>query len=282
MSDSTLDWSDVLATLVTAIDNGQLAIVVPTFNAEAFLDITLSYYQRLGVPVTVFVDGKSRDRTEDIARDLATTVFVIDNNANVVEGMIERLSTQAKATWVLRLDDDEFPTKAMLTYVAHIIHDETVYAVGFVRKQCAVSRRRTLKASTIHHETDHRQWRLYRPAQMTWTQAVHTAGFTPVAAHSQAAPESAFMVHLDWSLHDYASRAAKVKRYDEHTIGKGSMWRSFYLYEDDPMHGPTRFSTVSASELSDTCVSIAKRFPQNCVDEPGIAARLRSWWQRRT
>lgn len=280
-TDSSIDWHGVRASLANAIANRQLSIVVPTFNAEASIDITLTYYQQLGVPVSVFVDSKSADRTEEIARRLASDVSVIDNDASIVEGMIQKLSTRSNATWVLRIDDDEFPTKAMLAYVADVIKDESVHAVGFVRKQCAVSQQQNLKASTVHLETDHRQWRLYRPACMTWTDSLHTAGFVPVADHSQAAPPHAFLVHLDWSLHDRASRAAKVQRYDTHTQGKGSMWRSFYLYEDDPSHGPDQFTRVNAPELQKTCESIVKRFPQNCVSEPPPLARLRAWWRER-
>lgn len=276
-SQSPANWTNVVDTLTQATRRKQLAIVVPTLNAEAFLDITLSYYRQLGIPVTVVVDGKSTDRTEQIARQLADTVVVLDNEHKVVEGMIQTLSTQTGAAWVLRLDDDELPTKAMLAYVARIIQDPNIHAAGFARHQCAVSKRQTLKASRIHRASDHRQWRLYRPAFMTWTQTLHTAGFEPVAHHSHVVPESAFMVHLDWSLHDYASRAAIVQHYDTLAAGKGSMWRSFYLYEDDPAHGPAQFVMLELPEFAEVCAQIAQRFPQNCIDEPGLWARLRAW-----
>lgn len=277
---SSTDWRDAHTKLIQAIAQKQLSIIVPTMNAESFIDITLSYYRDIEVPVTVVVDAKSRDDTQIIARSLATKVDVLENSSSVVEGMIERLSRLADSAWVLRLDDDELPSLGMLAYVANIIEQDQAHVVGFVRKQCAVSNAGTLKASLLHSESDHRQWRLYRPERMRYTEDVHTAGFEPVAQHSVAAAPAAFMIHLDWSLHDYQSRMAKVKRYDAHTAGKGSMWRHFYLYEDDPAHGPDQFGTVDAPEFATVCKQIVQRMPQNCINEPEKSSPAKPWWRR--
>jgi len=267
-------WPAVRDALRDAIARQELTIVVPTFNAAAFLDITLSYYTAIGLPITVFVDAKSTDDTALIAAQHTAEVKHQQNSSSVVEGMIQAISTQTGSDWILRLDDDELPSLGMLAYVAEIIGSSDTHAVGFVRQQCAVSLGQKLKASTIHHARDHRQWRLYRAQHMQWTPAVHTAGFEPVAQHSVAAPDDAFMIHLDWSLHDYQSRLKKVRRYDEHTDGKGSMWRSFYLYEDDPNHGAEHFSLVNAPEFDKVCQRIATRFPANCIAEPSRLSTL--------
>ena len=280
VTDMQGDWPALRQRLRQAIDSGQLRIVVPTMNSETFLDITLSYYAAIGIPVTVLVDSKSSDATAVCARQWADDVRHIDNSSSVVEGMIERLSRQANAQWVLRLDDDELPALGMLAEVARLIELDHVHAVGFVRKQCAVSTDGLLIASQAHRETDHRQWRLYRPDRVQYTQSVHTAGFEPVAKHSFAAPAQAFMTHLDWSLHDYTSRLAKVERYDAHTAGKGAMWRRFYLPEDDPDHDANQFVPVTAPEFEAVCRQIAARFPGNCMTAPDARPRSKSWWSR--
>jgi glycosyltransferase involved in cell wall biosynthesis len=273
-------WQEICDSLQQAIANGKLCIIVPTMNAAPFIDITLSYYANINIPVTVMVDTKSCDSTELCAKQYAKDVKRVDNSSSVVEGMIEQLSRQAGTDWVLRLDDDELPSLAMLAQVAKLITLKDIHAAGFVRKQCAVSTEKTLLASMLHRETDHRQWRLYRPDRMRYTQNVHTAGFEPVAKHSFAVPAEAFMVHLDWSLHDYQSRGAKVARYDAHTEGKGSMWRDFYLYEDDPNHGASQFARVDAPEFDGVCKQIADRFPGNCVSTAQARSSVKRGWRR--
>jgi hypothetical protein len=262
------DWRHSRDALQQAVALNQLRVIVPTMNAEDHIEIVLSYYKDIGLPITVVVDAKSTDATEEKSRGLAHELIRIENPSSVVEGMIQTLSKQTGAKWVLRLDDDELPSLAMLAFVAQTIESGQLSAVGFPRKQCAVSHNGRLRASRLHSASLHTQWRLYRPDQVQYTSAIHTPGFIPPPGSSVVAPDQCFMVHLDWSLHSYQSRLAKIERYDQHTAQRGSQWRSFYLFEEDKQHGAKAFETVQSPEFHDVARRIQQRFPNNCIEEP--------------
>ena len=81
------------------------------------------------------------------------------------------------------------------------------------------------------------------------------------------------MIHLDWTLHSYADRLAKVERYDQHTrgagtrflAGAGTHFRSFYLYED--MKNKHQFCPIDRTEFDSTTEEIRKRIFDQCFDD---------------
>jgi len=275
------DWRRTQDALQQAISLNQLQVIVPTMNSEDYIEIVLGYYKDIGLPITLVVDSKSIDATEEKSRGMVHELIRMENRSSVVEGMIQTLSNQTGAQWVLRVDDDELPSLAMLTFVAQTIESQQLSAAGFPRKQCAVSHNGRLRASRLHSASFHTQWRLYRPGQVQYTSAIHTPGFIPPPDASVIAPDPCFMVHLDWSLHAYQSRLAKIERYDRHTSQTGSQWRSFYLYEEDEQHGVMAFETVQNPEFHAVARRIQKQFPNNCIEKPTRLQNLRIWLQDR-
>ena len=51
----------LLSYLRKTIEAGKLQVVVPTIDSAAYIDIVLSYYRSIGIPVKVIVDAKTRD-----------------------------------------------------------------------------------------------------------------------------------------------------------------------------------------------------------------------------
>jgi len=43
--------------------NGIIKIIIPTINSAHYIDLILSYYRQIDIPVTVFVDSKTTDET---------------------------------------------------------------------------------------------------------------------------------------------------------------------------------------------------------------------------
>lgn len=243
--------------------SNDLTIVVLTINSEQSIDIILEFYREHGISITLFVDDRSVDRTFVTAKRFPINVVSISNPGTfVAEGLIEEMSRACRTKWMLRIDDDELPTLAMMEFVRETVQSQEVDACGFLRQQCAVSRSGKLLRDPDCSPFDHRQWRLYQPAKVGFVGGVHTPGIA--WDKGMTAPAEASLIHLDWALHTYEERRQKVERYDAHTPNAGTKWRSFYLYEEEPS-ARRRFAELPSPEFDETCRKISKRFEHLCI-----------------
>jgi hypothetical protein len=247
--------------------NDDLTISIPTINSERYLDIVLDFYRDHGFPVTVFVDDGSDDNTLAVAKCSTATVVPVTNPSHfVAEGLIEQMSEHCRTKWMLRIDDDELPTLSMMQFVQKAMSEECALAYGFPRNQCAVSGAGRLLRSTKISPFEHRQWRLYQPAKMTYVHGLHTPGFEVDGSVMEGhAPSETSMIHLDWAVHSYDCRKRKVERYDAHIPNEGTRWRAFYLYEEQP-RDRQGFTELPLPEFGKACAEISRRFPDLCIE----------------
>jgi hypothetical protein len=217
--------------------------------------------------VAVFVDDRSSDNTLAVARRFAANIVSVRNPAGfVAEGLVEQITGHCRTRWLLRIDDDELPTAAMLEFVERVIAEPGLIVYGFQRHQCSVSRSGKLLTSRAISPLDHRQWRLYQPAGMRFAHGLHTPGLVWDGEHRAiTAPEEASLIHLDWILHSYEGRRRKVERYDAHTPDAGTRWRSYYLPEEDPSAGE-HLAELNFPEFRKACLEISCRFDNRSVD----------------
>lgn len=251
-----------------------VTLVIPTFNSARHLDIMLAYYREiLRVPVTVFVDIRSTDGTHSLAERLAAQALPIQNSGDVVEDVIGAMSDRCPTEWVLRIDDDELPSMAMIRFVSAAVRHDRADAYAFPRYQCIVSPAGEVLYSGLHSLVDHLQWRLYRKDKVTYSARLHTPGFEAGKVRGDIAPNAACMVHLDWAVHTYAERAEKVERYDQHTTNSGTKWRAYYLYEEDSRFSNSLCLLDELREFDSVALSLAERFPHLCVKSPKSPTR---------
>ena len=244
-----------------------LTVIVPTINSGAYIDLVLSCYaQELVVPVTVFVDNKSEDDTLNVAMTHADRAVVIRNEHTRVGEIIEAMSRQCTTPWVLRIDDDELPSVAMMDFVRDAIRTDAVDAYCFPRYECAVSPDGNLLRHTSFNPAAHKQWRLYRADRVRYRTTGHTPGFylEGLALADNTPPEAA-MIHLDWAVHSIERRKSKIERYDAHTPNDGTKWRFQFLYEEEPCHA-SRFRRLYLREFDRIAGTLARRFPSLAVD----------------
>ncbi len=207
----------------------KFSIIVPTWNAASHLDIVLSYYNDLGLSPLLIVDSKTADATLEIAGRFLCSTLVADNPTSRSQFIVKAGAEAVTTPWVLRLDDDELPSRTMLNYISEIVESLDQDAiVGFVRHQCAIRNGR-LYSSLKHTGHFHRQWRLFQPRRVEYVQTAHTPGYATPLERRMEAPDSADMVHLDWIVKTPEERNSKIIRYDDHTKNSGSEWRNFYL-----------------------------------------------------
>jgi glycosyltransferase involved in cell wall biosynthesis len=243
-----------------------LTIIVPTINSARYIDVMMQFYKReICVPVTLFIDSKTTDNTWNIAESIAHKVVSAPNRHTRVGEIIEAMSGMCPTSWVLRLDDDELPSSGMMKFVHKAIQTDVADAYSFRRHQCAISREGTLLRHVDVDSAEHKQWRLYRRDRVRFRTEGHTPGFHTQGLRLIDAPPEAAMIHLDWAVHSYDERKQKVFRYDAHTPNHGSIFRSYYLYEEQPYY-QTRFEPLYLMEFDETCREISRRFSALTID----------------
>ena len=249
------------------LPTGDLTIAIATIDSARYIDLMLCYYREQGLAVTVFVDARSIDDTWNKTRKLVPDAVSISNPGDfIAEGLIEEMSGACRTKWLLRIDDDELPSLAMMDFVRNAVRTDAPDVYAFPRQQCAVSRKGALLSHRMVSPLDHRQWRLYQPAMMQYARGLHTPGIAwDGQARAITAPLEASLIHLDWALHSYDERRRKVERYDAHTPNAGTKWRSYYLYEEEPF-SPGTFSESPWPEFRPTALEISQRFPELCLE----------------
>src|ERR1700682_2434200 len=92
-------------------------LIIPTRDSARWIAQFLTAYRVLGIEPFYIYDTRSVDHTLDILREMQAEFTPIMTSGHFVEaGMIEFGSKVAGAEWILRLDDDEFPSKGLLQW----------------------------------------------------------------------------------------------------------------------------------------------------------------------
>jgi glycosyltransferase involved in cell wall biosynthesis len=243
----------------------ELTIAIPTLNSARYIDITLSFYADNHIPVTVFVDARSVDDTLAVAKRFAEAV-VISKPTEFMEELIEPISYLCRTPWLLRLDDDELPTLAMMKFIRQNLWDKTTPVHGFQRHQCAVSCDGRLLSHSAVSPYEHRQWRLYQPDRVKFSAELHTPSFEWEGMGGGGAPAEAAMIHLDWALHSYAERRRKVERYEElNALGQGKTRSYAYYFHEKESQSDNCFQELRYPEFEKPCQEISRRFKDWCV-----------------
>jgi len=252
----------------------KLGVVVPTINSTSYIDIIARYYMAANIDVVFYVDEKSTDGTFDSLNGVSNRIVVRNlpnSDATRIAEAVEFFSKEMRADWILRLDDDELPSAALLQFCKTAIERSDVVAYGFPRHQCIVSSAGRLLAHRDHPARSHRQWRLYQANKVTYIPHGHTPGFETSGVNLEEAPDEACIIHLDWSVHSYDKRREKIERYDAHTANHGSMWHHYYLFEEQGIT-KEQLSVLDLPEFQTVCRELQCRLPELCVDD-----RSRSW-----
>lgn len=237
-----------------------VTVIIPTINSARYLDITLKYYKRMDVSPVIFVDAKSTDTTFQLASSLCEHVHLAENSHEWVESIIERISRSVATEWVLRVDDDELPSRAILE-MCKLGMPETSYSiVSLPRMNCGLTR----SGQFAHNRRARdRQFRLYRVNDVQYVTAIHTPGFIVRRSLQLAHPH--FLLHFDWAVRNYEERRAKVDQYNR--IGgtaAGDYYRTAILFEENSKFCP---GLLDAPEFTDVAKALAQRFPRSCVLE---------------
>ncbi|SFN07070.1 hypothetical protein SAMN05444747_11487 [Variovorax sp. OV329] len=150
--------------------------------------------------------------------------------------MLAFAQQEASSEWIIRFDDDELPSMALVRWLDESIRGVREPSIAFSRRDVMMRDGRLCYSRGEHyyfHQNDptylNPQWRGFKPSQVEWTDAIHTPGFA-VKAFADA-PSSAYFVHFDWMLRSTEERIEKMKRYERQAAGAGWSFAQFYLPE---------------------------------------------------
>ncbi|WP_176722380.1 glycosyltransferase family 2 protein [Candidatus Thiosymbion oneisti] len=229
--------------------------MIATKNSAGWFGEILHAYRKLAIQPLVLLDNASEDGTKELLeREQIEFTRVIPEFPRV-EAIVRLIPNHTDAQWVLRLDDDEFPSHALIDWIPDRLDSLDTNIVGIPRRwvrmgkneHCEFSNHPLLKQDQDKMDI---QWRLFRPDRVDYITDIHSPGFR--ASAGLVAPDEAFLVHFDWIIRSRQARARKVADYDRQQGGAGSDFHDLYLWEDSDLaaHGFQPMETTEFDRLA--------------------------------
>ena len=181
------------------MSQGTLRYIVVTKDSARWFGVVLDGYAALGVSPFVILDASSGPDTEALLLHRRIEYAKESAEFPLGEALLPAIPRHLDCEWVLRLDDDELPSRGLCALVEARLPGLTNDVVGFQRRwirlqpdgRCEYSRHplivSRLRALDI-------QWRLFRPAKVRYRSEVpHTptdssfppgAGWPPIGSIS--------------------------------------------------------------------------------------------------
>jgi hypothetical protein len=241
-----------------AAPRGWVTPFVVTRDSAPWIVPLLSLYRDAGLEPKVILDDRSTDGTGDALARAGFAYRTATSTADRAEPMVAEMLRDHPAGWLLRMDDDEVPSRAMLDWLRGpppADHRVTGFARRFYRRDAAgaLHRGRWTPLRPLHRGTRHDwQYRLFRAERVTFTGAIHTPGFVVPEDRVQA-PPNAFIAHFVWLLRTIGQRRAKIASYNRQQPSMGDFFRDMYVPEDAaPRHlaywpcRTTEFNAIAA------------------------------------
>lgn len=211
-------------------------VIIPTRNSERWIIPFYQAYRRMGIEPIYLLDQRSDDRTNMLLRQIGANVHPVMPRYDRVEAMLQVTREFAGNEWVIRLDDDELPSSALIAWLNYNIADIQESSLAISRRD-VILREGSLHYSRMELYYFHPQhptfldpqWRGFIPNRVNFTNAIHTPGFDITTYVT--APAKAYFVHFDWILRSWDERMAKLRRYEAQSAGSGWKFAQFYLPE---------------------------------------------------
>jgi hypothetical protein len=202
-------------------------IFIPTRDSSRWLGQFIDAYRRRGVEPLYILDTRSDDATKNVLVSKGAAFVPFTPSADYAEaGMVQFGANAAGNSWVLRLDDDEFPTKALIEWMEASGAKSLNQAWQISRRELyladrksgvegiAYSRARNRYPNQYRPEFMHPQPRFFNVGRVDYLEQVHTVGYQNPQFFDFAPPE-AFFIHCDCLVRSQAQRLAKIMRYEE-------------------------------------------------------------------
>jgi hypothetical protein len=200
------------------INPKNLRIIIPTRNSAGWIGVFNQKYQDYGIKPLYILDARSTDMTISILKDINADYVTYSPSKNYPEdGMIEYGSIVAATDWIFRLDDDEFPSKALIYWLYLLQQSDSINGIKISRRDVSLINNSYVYSrwpSRINFEGYHNPMpRLFRANSVSYINKVHTPGFNFDDATFIYAPNNCFFIHVNNILRSTKERLEKVRIY---------------------------------------------------------------------
>jgi hypothetical protein len=220
---------------VSGLDHG-FTVVIPTINSERWISHLHRYYQSIGVDPLYCIDRRTRDNTCNIISSLGARHAMVTGKEPRIESLILSFKNIVTTPWILRIDDDECPSKMLVDWIRGRGCEFSEDVVAFSRKWLRFTSPTKLEYAASRswdwdcsHGGEDRSFRLYRKDSVDYVTDIHTPGFRVTRALQ--APSAACIYHFDWILRSKSERLAKMQQYEAQQRGAGD-FAKFYIHEE--------------------------------------------------
>jgi len=234
-------------------------VVICTRDSDRWIEPFLNAYRGLGLEPLYICDSRSQDCTRAVLESMSAEAIEFHPYGDYAEaGMIEFAARQAGTHWVLRLDDDEFPSKALVHWLSTEGVRSPMQALNCSRRDVFRRRGRYVysrhanrysKIETPDYLAPH--IRFFKPDRVKYNNLLHSPGFARPVIEGLA-PEQAFFVHCNCLVHSPNERLDKLRRYEQ--IQPNSAWK----YADEYL--PEIFDSLSLREADDGLAEFERLF----------------------
>lgn len=195
--------------------------MIPTRNSGTFIGGFLEEYRRKGIDPLYIVDARTTDNTVEILQSNNAEYYTFHPEGDYVEsGMIGYGSMKCGAKWVLRMDDDEFPSSRLMDWAKEegtkslnqfwfisrkelFFHDGKVFSNEGLRRF----------SHPLNPWSLNPQARLHHIDRVEYLHQVHTTGFARQDFYGFAPPD-AYFIHCNSLLRSPSSRLMKIRHYE--------------------------------------------------------------------
>jgi hypothetical protein len=214
----------------------EVRFVVITKNSARWFGIILDRYLALGVSPFVLLDESSNDGTEQLLIKRNIEYVKVLSELPRVESLVKLIPKYVSSEWVIRLDDDEAPSRAMCEWIKGPIGDFDRDVIGFQRRwirlnadgKCEYSRHSLIVSRFGVLDA---QLRLFRPSAVRYRSDIHTPGFY-ITKGSPIAPGRAYIAHCNWLVRSASERRLQIEDYDRQEPDAGLRFRDIKVWED--------------------------------------------------
>jgi hypothetical protein len=168
------------------------------------------------------LDARTNDDSRAILRREGAEFVEVAAEHDRGEDVLWRGAGAADTEWLLRIDDDEMPSAALIRWIEQEGVHRAEPVIYLSCRQIWHGGYSRLEGFYFNHGRPDflmPQPRLFRPDRIRYTNALHTAGIE--VDDAGWAPDTAFFLHFDWLVRDLPARLAKLARYEAQRPGGG-------------------------------------------------------------
>lgn len=202
-------------------------LFIPTRDSGGWIEKLLFSYREIDLNPFFLVDSRSIDNTLDILEKNSANFDVYTPSDDFVEaGMIEFGASRINADWALRLDDDEFPSRALVAALDRLCSHPTYDAWYISRREVFFNNCSFVYSnwpSRIQYFINKSQQpgmikllqpfpRLFKTKKVQFVNTVHSPGFIVPDNVGYVEPDC-FFVHFQGILRTVHQRLEKVRKY---------------------------------------------------------------------